>query len=560
MWWDLGLKSAFVGIEGATLRYPAQLLVEPKNVSQRGQRAPELCRHQRGRQFLGHRMRPGTGCPLPSHLRLQARQSARPAVPEFCEPVRRHRRGPVPAIRRAPDPARRGSGRHASGARRFRLGQASPQPNAGPRPGPPRCGNKFTLLIVQLTMSTADCQSPTERPPSDRHRHPRDAAASLRRGAGPAVPRGRDREQLRGRPRLRRPDARGVRSGQVGPDGHEQPAVAGGPGPDPGGPSRPPGDDGRGQPRQDRGRPAGRHPGGRSSTSTTNCRASSRSFRGAREAFGDDDQRAHVRRLQRRAPGRLLPGRGPGGGTGRRPDGRASTPTRSAAGSSRTDGTRPCSWSTSGDRPTLPTARGSRGWTTTRSSPPPERDVKAPYSRTVPDGTVLGPPSSLSTAEPRTTTPGSKVQSPLTVRLRACFSDGASVGDALLEGGDRLVVLRIQIDQRRRIGDPGQPTVGADLVDVGRSSSRSLVVLTGRKRSRPTPMAVAPSNTSIAAPIADSIWITSGEDGVGRVDRLLVLDQRQSEHGVALLQSRATAPPGRTTGCWCGSTGAGTRR
>ena len=83
MWWDLGLKSAFVGIEGATLRYPAHLLVEPKNVSQRGQRAPELCRHQRGRQFLGHRMRPGTGCPLPSHLRLQARQSARPAVAEF---------------------------------------------------------------------------------------------------------------------------------------------------------------------------------------------------------------------------------------------------------------------------------------------------------------------------------------------------------------------------------------------------------------------------------------------------------------------------------------------
>ena len=38
------------------------------------------------------------------------------------------------------------------------------------------------------------------------------------------------------------------------------------------------------------------------------------------------------------------------------------------------------------------------------------------------------------------------------------------------------------------------------------------MVLTGRNRSRPTPIAVAPSNTSIAAPIALSIWITSGEE------------------------------------------------
>jgi len=39
------------------------------------------------------------------------------------------------------------------------------------------------------------------------------------------------------------------------------------------------------------------------------------------------------------------------------------------------------------------------------------------------------------------------------------------------------------------------------------------VVLTGRNRSRPTAMARAPSNTSIAAPMALSSWITLGEAG-----------------------------------------------
>ena len=37
------------------------------------------------------------------------------------------------------------------------------------------------------------------------------------------------------------------------------------------------------------------------------------------------------------------------------------------------------------------------------------------------------------------------------------------------------------------------------------------MVFTGRNRSRPTPIAVAPSKTSIAAPMALSIWITSGD-------------------------------------------------
>ena len=80
------------------------------------------------------------------------------------------------------------------------------------------------------------------------------------------------------------------------------------------------------------------------------------------------------------------------------------------------------------------------------------------------------------------------------------------------------------------------------------------MVLTGRNRERSTSIAVAPSNTSTAAPIADSICTTSGDDGsVGST----VLSLRIS--GRPRMPSRgrpASAPAarGRTTGCWCGST------
>ena len=39
------------------------------------------------------------------------------------------------------------------------------------------------------------------------------------------------------------------------------------------------------------------------------------------------------------------------------------------------------------------------------------------------------------------------------------------------------------------------------------------MVFTGTNRSRPTSISCEPSNTSIAAPIAVSTWITSGVDG-----------------------------------------------
>ena len=46
-----------------------------------------------------------------------------------------------------------------------------------------------------------------------------------------------------------------------------------------------------------------------------------------------------------------------------------------------------------------------------------------------------------------------------------------------------------------------------------RSSTSSFVVLTGRNRLRGTTIAVAPSKTSIAAPMADSICTTLGLAG-----------------------------------------------
>jgi hypothetical protein len=36
VWWDLGSKSAFVRIKGATRRNPGHRFVEPKNAPERG--------------------------------------------------------------------------------------------------------------------------------------------------------------------------------------------------------------------------------------------------------------------------------------------------------------------------------------------------------------------------------------------------------------------------------------------------------------------------------------------------------------------------------------------
>ena len=69
-----------------------------------------------------------------------------------------------------------------------------------------------------------------------------------------------------------------------------------------------------------------------------------------------------------------------------------------------------------------------------------------------------------------------------------------------------------------------------------RSTSRSLVVLTGTNRSRPTSMVRAPSKISMAAPMAVSIWITSGVEGFAGVEVLDVADQRQTEDALASVE------------------------
>ena len=150
-------------------------------------------------------------------------------------------------------------------------------------------------------------------------------------------------------------------------------------------------------------------------------------FPGARDAFGDDDQRAHAAGFNAALQiGYFLVGiraaglaAGPMAGfdadaVSRRffPDGRH----RPARGQHRP-----------ADRRLVPPAAPALGLRRRRHHRLTATLI-APYSRTVPDGTVLGPPASVRTAEPRTTTPGSKVQSPLTVSPRACFSDGASSG------------------------------------------------------------------------------------------------------------------------------------
>ena len=80
---------------------------------------------------------------------------------------------------------------------------------------------------------------------------------------------------------------------------------------------------------------------------------------------------------------------------------------------------------------------------------------------------------------------------------------------------------------------------------------------TGRGRPR---SARESSNTSIAAPIAVSTWITSGVRPVARVDVLDVADQRQPEDAARGRRARASSRPGRTTGCWSSRTGAGRGR
>ena len=64
------------------------------------------------------------------------------------------------------------------------------------------------------------------------------------------------------------------------------------------------------------------------------------------------------------------------------------------------------------------------------------------------------------------------------------------------------------------------------------------MVFTGTNRSRPTSIVRAPSKTSIAAPIAVSIWITSGVVGSAGSTCLDVADQRQAEDAVAARRAR----------------------
>ena len=89
-----------------------------------------------------------------------------------------------------------------------------------------------------------------------------------------------------------------------------------------------------------------------------------------------------------------------------------------------------------------------------------------------------------------------------------------AVGEALVELADQLVVRRVEVDERQRRRRPGRARSPRrrrrrrSAAPAGRWWSSPARTGRGRPRS-----AAAPSKTSIAAPIAVSIWITSGVDG-----------------------------------------------
>ena len=222
-------------------------------------------------------------------------------------------------------------------------------------------GKRPPLLIVQLTMSI-------EIPPTPYlDLSTRSILPLSPTRPGPALPRRRDRKQIRGYPgddaQMRAvfdlvkwaPTAMNSQPLRVVLVRTPEARAA-------------PGHDGRGQPGQDRGRPAGRRPGGRPRLPRRMPRVFP-VFPGAREAFTDDDQRAQAAGFNAALQaGYFL--------VGIRAAGLAAGPMAGfdADAISRRffpDGRHQAMLVVNIGQPTdPPTARGSRGWTTTRSSRP----------------------------------------------------------------------------------------------------------------------------------------------------------------------------------------------
>ena len=116
-----------------------------------------------------------------------------------------------------------------------------------------------------------------------------------------------------------------------------------------------------------------------------------------------------------------------------------------------------------------------------------------------------------SSTSPTTWTPWPNVQSPSTLSDVAFLIDGRALGEPLVELADQLVEVAVQLDVRQALGHLVQHEVLArcrrrpSAAPAGRWWSSPARTGRGRPRS-----AASPSNTSIAAPMAVSTWITSG--------------------------------------------------
>ena len=154
--------------------------------------------------------------------------------------------------------------------------------------------------------------------------------------------------------------------------------------------------------------------------------------------------------------------------------------------------------------------------------------------------------------------PAPNVASASTRRLEQSRIGRHALREALLEAVDELVRRR----RGRRTAPRGRSSTrrgSRRSAGRGRSGCRSssLVVLTGRNRLRSTASARDPSNTSTAAPIADSIWMTGRAVGPGRVDGLAVDDDRQAEDRRRARPAARRGRRGRPRGCSRGTRGAG---
>ena len=89
----------------------------------------------------------------------------------------------------------------------------------------------------------------------------------------------------------------------------------------------------------------------------------------------------------------------------------------------------------------------------------------------------------------------------------------AAGGEALLEVGQQLEVVGVQLDHRDRVALRGftRPVV-RELVRVRAHHQQLIRLLHRREAGAGHPHAAAPSNSPIAAPIALSSWNTSGDD------------------------------------------------